>query len=665
MRTSIFRVVVVLLVIFSRVPGQDGSKLDLALWMDWETVGSPQLSPDGKQVVFTRSWNDKFNDRRMSDLWIVDVDGKRPRSLVKGSGARWSPDGERILYVAEGEPKGSQLWVMWVKTREATQITRLDQSPGGARWSPDGDSIAFSMVVPEKAAFSISLPKRPKGAKWAEDPKVVTRLRYRRDRRGYRPLGWRHLFVVDARGGTPRQVTRGDFDHGSPRWMPDGKRLVFSGLLDEEADWETRESEVYQVAIADGEVTQLTSRKGPDMNPVPSPDGSRIAYLGYDVTTDTYNIPKIHVMNADGSGVEVVCGDLDRQASDLQWSADGEALLFTARNEGKSNLRIAKVKGPSGLITGHRGVLRSVHVGEGGSVGVLKDARNPGDIVFIGSSGEVRRLTQVNDDLLKHRKIGEIEEFRVPSVDGLEVQGWIVKPPDFDPKKRYPLILQIHGGPHGMYDCAFDFERQNHAANGYVVVYTNPRGSVGYGKKFGNAINNAYPGKDYDDLMACVDHVVKQGYIDESDMNVYGGSGGGVLTAWIVGKTGRFSSAVSMYPVINWISFVGTTDGPYWYTNFKKRPWEDITEHWERSPLRLVGNVTTPTMLLTGELDLRTPMAQTEEYFQALKLRKIPTVMVRVPGEYHGAASRPSNRMRRILYVRKWFGKYTKKGGTN
>ena len=193
-------------------------------------------------------------------------------------------------------------------------------------------------------------------------------------------------------------------------------------------------------------------------------------------------------------------------------------------------------------------------------------------------------------------------------------------------------------------------------------MYANPRGSLGYGKDFGNAINNAYPGRDYDDLMACVDHVVGQGYVDESNMNVFGGSGGGVLTAWIVGHTDRFSAAVSMYPVIDWISFVGTTDGPYWYTNFKELPWDDITEHWNRSPLKYVGAVTTPTMLITGELDLRTPMAQTEEFYQALKLRKVATAMVRVPGEYHGAASRPSNRMRRILYVREWFGRYPDKG---
>jgi dipeptidyl aminopeptidase/acylaminoacyl peptidase len=294
-------------------------------------------------------------------------------------------------------------------------------------------------------------------------------------------------------------------------------------------------------------------------------------------------------------------------------------------------------------------------------VGILADMKQPGDVAILrpGADPLLNRLTRVNDDLLAHVRGSEVEEVRCKAPDGLPIQGWLVKPPEFDPSRKWPLILQIHGGPHGMYSVAFDFERHNHAAEGYLVLYTNPRGSTGYGKAFGNAINNAYPGKDYDDLMAAVDAVIARGFVDEKQLYVYGGSGGGVLTAWIVGHTDRFRAAVSMFPVINWISFVGTTDGPSWYENFKKLPWEDITEHWERSPLKYVGNVKTPTMVLTGELDLRTPMAQSEEYYQALKLRKVDTVLVRIQDEYHGAAARHvSNQMRRILYVREWFHRH-------
>jgi len=296
---------------------------------------------------------------------------------------------------------------------------------------------------------------------------------------------------------------------------------------------------------------------------------------------------------------------------------------------------------------------------DGTIVGTLTSPLKPADIWVRRPGGTMQQLTHVNDDLLADVQLGEVEEIHYKSVGDFDIEGWIVKPPDFDPNKKYPLILQIHGGPHGMYGVNFDFERQNHAANGFVLLYTNPRGSSGYGKKFGNAINNAYPSYDYDDLMNGVDEVISRGYIDTDNLFVYGGSGGGVLTAWIVGHTDRFAGAVSMYPVINWISFVGTTDGSSWYYNFKKRPWEDIEEHWTRSPLKYAGNVTTPTMLLTGELDLRTPMGQTEEFYMALKLQKVDTVMVRVPDEYHGASGRHlSNRLRRILYVRGWFEKH-------
>jgi dipeptidyl aminopeptidase/acylaminoacyl peptidase len=255
-------------------------------------------------------------------------------------------------------------------------------------------------------------------------------------------------------------------------------------------------------------------------------------------------------------------------------------------------------------------------------------------------------------------ELGEVEEIWYESKDGTKVQGWIVKPPQFDPEKQYPLVLRIHGGPHGMYNVGFNYNFQLHAAQDQVVLYTNPRGSTGYGYDFANAIQNAYPGNDYDDLMAGVDEVLSRGYIDENKMYVYGGSGGGVLTSWIVGQTDRFAAASVNYPVTNWFSFVGTTDGSGWYYNFEKYPWEDPTEHIRRSPLMYVGNVKTPTMLMCGELDLRTPISQTEEYYQALKMNKVPTVMIRFNEEYHGTSRKPSNFLRTFGYLNAWFEKH-------
>ena len=640
---------------------QESDRLTLGKMLDWERVAGPRISPDGKTIVFTRSWTDKVNDNMRSELWIMDVDGKNQRFLMKGSSPRWSPDGTRIAYLRKGEPSGNQIHVLHMMDRSSTQITHLSQSPSGIRWSPDDKSIAFSMQVPEKNEFKIKLPKRPKGAKWAEEPKIITRLNYRRDHRGYNPSGFRHIFVVDATGGTPRQITTGDYNHGSPEWHPNGQSILFSGLRAEDADWQIRESEIYRVQLDGGEIEQLTDRPGSDSGPVVSPDGKKIAYRVGPKNKDTYNVTDIQIAEFVYGGLKAIKTiRLDRQPSSLTWAKNGDDLYATYRDSGENHLwRFSTDANPVKLTRG-RIRFRLADIGKDGTiVGIRSAALEPGDIWTNDTATGWRRLTNVNADVLAGIELGAVEEIRYKSHGDLEIQGWIVKPPHFDKTKKYPLILQIHGGPHGMYGIDFSFERQNHAAEGYVVLYTNPRGSAGYGKKFGNEINNAYPGYDYDDLMRGVDAVIAKGYIDEKSLFVYGGSGGGVLTAWIVGHTDRFAAAVSMFPVINWISFVGTTDGPYWYTNFKQLPWEGIEEHWNRSPLKYVGNVTTPTMLITGELDLRTPMAQTEEFYQALKLRKIDTMMIRVPDEYHGAAGRHlSNRLRRILYVRKWFEKY-------
>jgi dipeptidyl aminopeptidase/acylaminoacyl peptidase len=649
-------------------PGKP-KKLRLEMLLDLEGVSTPLLSPDGKHIVFTRSWVNKMEDKKQSDLWIMNADGSRQRFLTEGGGAVWSPDGTRLAFLRAGKPSGSQVHVLWLDTREVTQITRVTQAPSALRWSPDGKRISFNMRVPEKEGFAIKMPPAPKGAKWAPEPKVITRLTYRRDQLGYHPTGYSHLFVVDSTGGTPRQVTSGNFDHGAGQWTPDGSELVFSGLREKDADWQVRESEIYAVNVASGAVRQLTRRKGPDFGPSVSPDGKYVAYIGHDATKDTYEVPKIHVIDIKGGKPRVLAASLDRRptgrgANPLLWAKDSKSLYLSVPSEGRVQAYNVTLDDKLTKLTDGVHQFGVTDVGKDGTlVGVLTDPHRPGDVWLRSVKGTMHQLTRVNDDVLEGVKLGKVEEIKYKSKDGLEIQGWVVFPPDFDPNRKYPLILQIHGGPHAMYGVDFSFERQDHAANGYILLYTNPRGSDGYGKKFGNAINNAYPDKDFDDLMAGVDAVIQRGYVDEHNLFVYGGSGGGVLTCWTVGHTKRFRAAVSMFPVTNWVSFVGTTDGPYWYTNFKKLPWEDIDEHWRRSPLRYVGNVTTPTMLITGELDLRTPMAQTEEYYQALKLRKVDTVMVRVPNEYHGAAGRHvSNALRRILYVRGWFDKYRTKG---
>ncbi len=641
------------------------ARLTLADYLEWEDVQDPQLSPDGRQVLYTRRFVDKLKDRWETALWIMNADGTRNRYLATGSGAQWSPDGSRVAYVARGEPDTTQqLFVRYVDGASgASQITRVSQTPADLRWSPDSRQLAFRMLVLSTDAWKIDVPAAPKGAKWTEPPRVVTRLNYRRDRQGFVDDGYKHLFVVSTDGGTPRQVTSGDFEDGEPRWTRDGRELLFSGLRTEGAEHAWRESEIYAVDVTRGLVRQLTRRAGPDQNPEPSPDGRLVAYTGYDSTGDTWVDARLYAMRRDGSGRRELAAGLDRTPQNLLWAPDGAGVYFTAESGGARNLFFEPVGGGAArpVTTGAR-VLTVTDVARGGrAVGVMSTADRPNDVVALDLRAGARAprwLTAVNADVLEGKTLATTEEVRYKSADGLAIQGWLVKPPGFDAARKYPLMLEIHGGPHAMYNVGFNFARQEHAANDYLVLYTNPRGSTGYGSAFGNAIKNAYPGKDFDDLMAGVDTVIGRGLVDTRRLFVFGCSGGGVLTSWIVGHTDRFAAASANCPVTDWLSFVGTTDGSSWYRNFEKLPWEDPAEHLRRSPIMYVGNVKTPTMLMTGVQDLRTPISQTEEYYQALKIRKVPTAMIRFNEEWHGTSSKPSNFLRTQLYLRSWFERW-------
>ena len=639
------------------------NRLTVDRYLDWEDVASPALSPDGGQILYERRWVDAVNDRWESSLWIMDADGSRNRFLIKGASPRWSPDGTRIAFLAEGKREGTQVYVRWMDAEGAvSQVTRLRETPSNISWSPDGSSLAFQMVVPPEkdGRWNIDMPNPPEGADWTGPPKIVERLDYRRDRIGYFPAGFRHVFVVDADGGTPHAVTNGNWHHDDYRFMPDGRSLVFRSLRVEDAEHQWRESEIYTADIATGAIRQLTRRAGPDRGPVPSPDGKHIAYVGHDMSDDTYTEEGLYVMASDGSEPHVVASEMGRRPGNLEWAEDGSGIYFTAQVQGTSNLYFASLDGTPREITSGNHMMSVTDIEAGRAVGTLSSYAVPKNLITfeLERPAELTTLHVTNRGVLAEVELGDVEELWYDSVDGLRIHGWIVKPPDFDPNKKYPLILRIHGGPHSMYHAGFDFKNQNHAANGYVVLYTNPRGSSGYGSPFGNAIENAYPDKDYDDLMAGVDEILSRGYIDERNLFVYGGSGGGVLTSWIVGHTSRFTAAVAKAPVTNWLSFVGTTDGSSWYRNFDAMPWDDPSEHLRRSPLMYVGNVTTPTLLITGEKDLRTPMEQTEQYYRALKMRKIPTAMIRLTDGWHSRSLPPTNFMRVQLYLRNWFERF-------
>lgn len=643
-------------------------------YLDWERVGDPQISPDGSQIVYTRSRVNRLEDRWDSELWLMNADGSKPRFLVKGGTPRWSPDGTRIAYLAEGEPKGSQIFVRWMDAEGATsQITRLTETPTGIRWSPDGRSIAFVMLVPEKESWSISMPAPPEGARWTEAPRMVSRTHYRQDRVGFQKEGFTHLFVVTADGGTPRQLTRGKWNVGSRfsgivggadlSWTPDGRALLFDGVQDETGADRFAESYLYAVDLGSGAIRQLFTQKGWWHTPVISPDGRRVAFLGYPFTTQTYRAEDLYVVGIDGQGMKKISGELDRDPGSPWWAPDGRGIYFAAGDRGSQNILRTDTAGRVQPVTTGVHMLSLASLSKGGvAAGTRSSFQEPSDVVRIDlARGGVARISEVNADVLANKRLGAVEEIWYVSTGNTRVQGWIVKPPTFDRTRKYPLILDIHGGPHGMYNVAFDYGYQNYAANGYVVLYTNPRGSTGYGTVFGNAINNGYPSVDHEDLMVGVDSLVARGYVDADRLYVTGCSGGGVLSSWAIGQTDRFAAAAVRCPVVNWISFAGTTDIVRWgYNRFQGYFWDNPTNWLQHSPLMHVGKVKTPTLLMTGELDLRTPMGQTEEYYAALKVLGVPAVMLRFNGEFHGTSSKPSNYMRTQLYIMDWFRRYQK-----
>ena len=661
---------------FSLVAAEtDNSKFLNTDVFELEIAADPQISPDGSQVAYVRQSMDIMTDRLRSNIWVVGTNGRGHRPLLSGtdsySSPRWSPEGDRLVYVASAEGRGSELYVRWMDTGQTALLSNLPASPDAVAWSPDGTQIAFTSFVKSERPKLAAPPDAPEGAEWAPPVIVIESLNYRADGRGYLEPGNTHVFVIPADGGTPRQVTSGEYDHSGPlAWSPDGQNIVLSSNRDDDWEFNRRNTELWSVDVADGEMQQLTERFGPDRSATYSPDGSKIAYLGYDDKKMGYHNSNVYVMNVDDGSIRELTSDFDRSVNAVRWAGSSNRLYIQYDDHGKRNLATLSMSGQISSFVddiGSAGISRPYTsggfsvAGNGAYAYSAGAADRPAEVAAGRRGAAASNLTNLNDDLLSHKTLGNVEEITwQSSVGDHEVQGWIVTPPGFDAQQKYPLILEIHGGPFAAYGPHFSVENQLYAAAGYVVLYTNPRGSTSYGDEFANEIHHNYPGQDYDDLMSGVDAVIARGFIDEDQLFVTGGSGGGVLSAWIVGKTDRFAAAVVAKPVINWTSMtlysdIHTMIPQYW---FEKYPWEDPDGYWARSPLSLVGNVTTPTMLLTGESDHRTPIAESEQYYQALKLRKIDSALVRVPESSHGIASRPSNQIAKVDNILAWFARY-------
>ncbi len=633
-------------------------------------AADPQISPDGRTIVYVRRTADVMTDRMASSLWLIDVaSGRQSPFATQGSSPRWSPDGTRVAYVA-GDGDGSQLFVRWLATGASARVTAFPGDPQALAWSPDGTRLAYVATVAGDPTTLGRAPPKPEGAKWAEPLTVIDRINYRNDGPGYVKPGRDHLFVVAAEGGAARQLTFGPYDDGGPlSWTPDSREIVFAAIRGPDAERQVMNSDVIAVDVASGALRTLTTRDGPDGQPRVSPDGTRIAWLGFDDKRRSYENTQLYVGQRDAADPRSLTAALDRAIEEAIWAADGRSLYASYDDRGQRRIARIALDGRAtplvdnvaggGLDRPYTG--GDFSVAKNGTVAYTGgDASTPAD-VWIWSGGKARRLTQLNAVMTSAKALAPVRKIAVTAPDGRAIDAWLATPPGRAPGTRVPLILEIHGGPNSAYGPGFATDVQLYAAAGYAVLWTNPRGSTSYGAEFANLIDKKYPADDYGDLIAAVDAAIGDGTADAGNLFVTGGSGGGVLTAWIVGKTDRFKAAATQKPVINWTSEALTMDNTlftsrYWFT---KLPWEDPMGYWNRSPLSLVGNVKTPTLVVVGSDDYRTPVSESEQYYAALQIRGVPTALVKVPGASHGGfTARPSQSAAKASAILAWFDRY-------
>ncbi|MBI3423587.1 MAG: S9 family peptidase [Acidobacteria bacterium] len=674
-------------------------------------LADPQISPDGARVAFVKVWVNQKTNTYDSALWVVPTNAQagggpnaeKPRQLTAGprdTTPRWSPDGKTLAFTRsaekEGKPQPPQIYLMSFDGGEAQPLTEMPRGAGAFEWSPDGKTIAFQSTdegKPEKPMTEAGgeLKEKDKAPERVSDVRVINKATYRSNGPGYlNPKTHAHIWTVSVPAtlsevAKAKQLTKGNWDEGSVKWSPDGTRLYFIARRVAEAYYEQPHTDLYSIDLNGGDEKKVLSFDGGMRGYDFSNDGKRISFGGSLSTVPvlSYKQPDLFVAdNTVGATAKNLTEKYDfdigggiggdqsaprgGSPGSALWSKDDRTLIVNVAEQGHANLkRIDAATGAvTPLTTGDHSVQAYSATPDASKLALLiSTSVNIGDLFLLdAASGKLTQLTDINKDLFSQLNLTHPEEFWYTSFDGKRIQGWIQKPPNFDATKKYPFILEIHGGPHSAYGFTFTHEFQWMAAKGYVVLYTNPRGSTSYGQDFGNIIQYNYPGDDHKDLMAGVDEVLKRGYVDESKLGVTGGSGGGVLTNWAVGHTNRFKAAVSQRSIADWAGFWYTADftlfQPTW---FKAAPWEDPEDFTKRSPLTYIKNVTTPMMFIEGEADYRTPPADGGEMmFRALKYKKVPTVMVRFPGESHelSRSGAPWHRVERLQHIVNWFDIY-------
>lgn len=644
-------------------------------------IRSVAISPDESEIIFTVEVVAKNKKDYYSHIFMVNADGTDLRQYtfgdVKDSNPVFSPDGKWIVFTSKrGEKKG--IYRLPTSGGEARLLTGDDGSYSDISVSPDSKKILCVFAKNDK------VPKDKHGKK--EEPvfRHITRLFYKLDNAGFLPQDRGHVYVYDMENGKGTRISSGKNGERGPVWLGDGKRIAYITNVQRHPDVETMKDDIFVVSAKKGKPRKLKKPEGPVEAMSASPDGKEIAFIGNDKPQGAWGVENEHIWKISiqsGKAVDLT-PKFDRMAMDLTisdtaevhwaqapiWSANGKEIFFQVSENGATRLYKVKSSG-RGLSRVIGGKLHVTAFSLAGRkryiVSTISGWTAPVEIFISDTSGDSKpkRLTRLNDKLFKDLHIQKPEEVIVRGRDNYPIHAWIIKPPNFSPKKRYPSILQVHGGPTVQYGYTFFHEMQYLAARGYVVYYGNPRGGQGYGKKHAEVIINAWGKFDYEDCMSLAQHMASQKYIDKKRMGVTGGSYGGYMTNWIVTHTDFFKAAVTQRSVTNFVSFYGSSDlGFDIDREIIGSPWKNLDSWWEMSPIKHVAKIKTPLLIIHSEQDLRCPIEQAEQLFVSLKKLKRKVEMVRFPGEPHGLSrcGRPDRRMARLGWILKWFDRHLK-----